>query len=168
LKTQWAEDGQFPIIRDFIYSQFGKGAIQSIPGRILWLCSAPNEFGNVLLVFEKREVIAICFHLQGEILKEGKTYSVGQGVDLFVHPSWRRQGIASKILEMRLKKFDVSISTGQSPEMSKVYKNSTQQHIVGNWYSALFVKQPQCSEKIFPSNGAGKLNQLLKKDLLGY
>ena len=43
------------------------------------------------------------------------------GVDFLVAPDWRRRGLGARLLDLRLERFALSLSTGQSAAMASLY-----------------------------------------------
>lgn len=58
-----------------------------------------------------------------------------------IHPEYRRQGLGQAILRRRQDEYDLSLSTGQSPAMAKLYERLEGVCCLAKWQRALFVRR---------------------------
>lgn len=121
LNYSWAEPDDLGEVEAFLIAQYGRDSIQAQPGRCEWLFFR-NPYGlHVSLCRHGAELVGVCGHLPLPVSLAGRSILAGFGMDFMVDPRWRRHGIARRMLEMRLERFTLSLSTGQSDTMASVY-----------------------------------------------
>ena len=121
LRFGWAEPGDLAEVEAFHASRFGPGSVQAVPGRVAWLYFA-NPLGlHMATCRDGARLVATCGHLPQVVSVDGETVLAGFGIDFMVDPEYRRCGIGRRFLAMRLERFRLSLSTGQSPAMRALY-----------------------------------------------
>lgn len=123
LEFSWAEPDDILEIQDFLSATYGQDSIQAFPGRCRWLYF-DNPLGlHVSTCRSKKQLVAVCGHLPRKVYIGDKKILAGFGIDFMVAEKWRRRGIGRRFLEMRLERFALSLSLGQSGDMSALYRN---------------------------------------------
>jgi GNAT superfamily N-acetyltransferase len=141
LVFDWAGPGDFPEIDAFVSRQFGNDSIQACSDRVHWLYF-DNPLGlHVSLCRSGGEIVAICGHLVQPVTVDGQELLAGFGVDFMVAAPWRRRGLGRQLLEMRLQRFDLCLSTGQSPGMAALYL-AVEAKDMGVMQQGLFRRRP--------------------------
>ncbi len=122
LEFRWANPDDLPAYEAFVRDRFGPDSVQALPGRARWLYW-DNPFGlHVALCHHQDRIVGACGHLPLPIRIGGVATLAGFGIDMMVDPAWRRRGIGRRFLELRLQRFHVSLSSGQSQEMAALYR----------------------------------------------
>jgi len=123
LVVRWAEAVDLPRLEEFWHRQYGADSVQAVPGRASWLF-ADQPAGLCTAIVEARgRLVACCGHVvQSVQLGAQSTVEAAFGVDFMVHSDHRRQGLGARILDLRLDRFDLSLSTGQSGGMAALYR----------------------------------------------
>ncbi len=122
LQFRWAEPDDLPALEAFLARTYGADAVQCVPGRCRWLYF-DNPLGlHVTICEDGGEIVGACGHLPKPISLGEGTVIAGFGIDFMVATSHRRRGIGRRFLDMRLERFDLSLSTGQSPGMAALYR----------------------------------------------
>jgi GNAT superfamily N-acetyltransferase len=112
-----------PRLEAFWRTQFGGGSIQALPGRCAWLFANQPRGLQVALAEADGEVVAACGHLVMALdLPEVGPRDAAFGIDFMISPAYRRRGLGSRILDLRLDRFPLVLSTGQSPAMAALYR----------------------------------------------
>ena len=125
LTFRWAEPGDLPAYEAFVAETYGPDSIQAIPGRARWLYWE-NPLGlHVALCLQGERIVGACGHLPYPVVVGGEPLEAAFGIDMMVAPELRRRGIARKLLEMRLARFELSLSSGQSNEMAALYETAS-------------------------------------------
>ncbi len=120
---RWATTADLPRIEAFWRAQYGDGSIQALPGRCTWLFAGQPHGLLVALAEAEGEVVAACGHLVMTVDLPGVgPQDAAFGVDFMIAPAYRRRGLGSRILDLRLERFPLVLSTGQSPAMSALYR----------------------------------------------
>ena len=141
LEFRWAEPDDLVAIQDFLSHTFGADSIQAVSGRCRWLYFE-NPLGlHVTLCLASGTIVAVCGHLPQTVLMQGREILAGFGIDFMVTPEWRRKGIGRRFLEMRLERFPLSLSIGQSKEMGALYR-SQEACDMGPMYVGIFRRRP--------------------------
>jgi GNAT superfamily N-acetyltransferase len=122
LDYRWAETGDLPALNRFVAEHYGPGSIQARPGRLAWLCADHPAGLHVSLCRDGPTIVALCCHLPVTIAEGGSRHAGAFGIDLLVAPAYRRRGIGSRFLQMRLQRFALSLSSGQSAGMAALYR----------------------------------------------
>jgi GNAT superfamily N-acetyltransferase len=110
-----------PALRSFLMSVYGQGAVQTAPGRWDWLGGGHPRGMHVALARASGTIVGSCCHIPMRITVGTREISAAYGLDLIVDPSRRGQGVGKALLALRLDRFRVSLSTGQSPAMAGLY-----------------------------------------------
>ena len=122
LHYSWAKPDDLAEVEAFIAKAFGPDSFQALGSRVRWLYF-DNPLGiHVAFCRHQGELVAICPHVPQMVKVGEREIMAAFGVDFFVMPAWRRQGIGQQFLSMRLERFPLSLSTGQSPSMSALYQ----------------------------------------------
>ena len=141
LEFSWAQPQDLPAVEAFLEQMYGKDSVQAIPGRCQWLFFN-NPFGlHVTLCRDQGKIVAFCGHLPYPVNIGGEEILAGFGVDFMVDPEYRRQGIGRRFLEMRLERFRLSLSTGQSEDMGQLYRSFGAIDL-GCFYEGLYCRRP--------------------------
>lgn len=121
LEFAWAEPKDEGEVREFLEGTFGPDSIQADSRRLRWLYF-DNPLGLHLAVCRSQgSMVAFCGHLPHLVSISGTGFVAGFGIDFMVAEHWRRKGIGREFLEMRLQRFQLSLSIGQSPSMYSLY-----------------------------------------------
>ena len=121
LTYRWAEPGDLPAYEAFISETYGPDAVQAVPGRAKWLYW-DNPLGlHVALCLDESRIVGACGHLPYPVEINGRPVDAAFGLDMMVARSMRRRGIARRLLQMRLERFELSLSSGQSDGMAALY-----------------------------------------------
>ena len=122
LEYCWAKPEDATEIQAFLVVTFGPDSVQASPDRMRWLYF-DNPLGlHISVCRSQGEIVACCGHLPRPVVIEGEEVMAGFGVDFMVAKSWRRRGLGKQLLELRLQRFDLGLSIGQSPDMSALYR----------------------------------------------
>jgi len=121
LEYRWATPDDEEGIEHFLAATFGPDSVQSLPGRMRWLYFENPHGLHISLCLHQGEIVACCGHLPQPVTIAGKEVLAGFGVDFMVAERWRRQGLGKNLLDLRLQRFDLSLSIGQSAGMSALY-----------------------------------------------
>lgn len=122
LEVCWATPPDLDDIASFWRQQYGAQSVQATPGRTRWLFADQPDGLAVAMARVDGRIVAACGHVVQNVQIHGHgPCQAAFGIDFMVAPEFRRQGIASRILELRLDRFPLSLSTGQSQSMSSVY-----------------------------------------------
>jgi GNAT superfamily N-acetyltransferase len=122
LTYQWAEPGDAPEVEEFLAATFGRDSVQARPGRMRWLYF-DNPLGlHLSLCRGGGEIVACCGHLVQPVTVAGQEFLAGFGIDFMVAEPWRRQGLGKHLLDLRLQRFDLCLSIGQSSGMTALYE----------------------------------------------
>ena len=120
---RWATPEDLPHLEVFWRTQFGHDSIQALPGRCLWLFADQPRGLQVALAEVDGEVVAACGHLVMTLnLPDVGPREAAFGIDFMISPAYRRRGLGSRILDLRLERFPLVLSTGQSPAMAALYR----------------------------------------------
>jgi len=123
--VRWAEPDDVPAVVAFWHRQFGPGSVQAVPGRAEWLFAGqPGGPRIAMATTADGAVVAAC----GHVVQRVEVPGLGQheavfGLDFMVDPAFRRQGLGARMLDLRLARFPLSLSTGQSAEMAALYRS---------------------------------------------
>jgi GNAT superfamily N-acetyltransferase len=123
LAFDWAVPGDLPELEAFVARHYGPDSIQAQADRVRWLFFDNPRGLHVTVCRSAGEIVACCGHLPEVVVLGGQKYLAGFGVDFMVAPAMRRQGIGRQFLDMRLEKFDLSLSMGQSSAMGALYRD---------------------------------------------
>ncbi len=121
LEFGWAGPGDLAELEAFHAEHFGADSVQALPGRVRWLYFDHPLGLHVAVCRDGGRLVASCGHLAQVVPVAGAPVTAGFGIDFMVAPSHRRRGIGKRFLEMRLERFPLSLSTGQSAEMRALY-----------------------------------------------
>lgn len=139
----WAGPADLAAAEAFVARWFGPDSVQAAPGRFAWLCAAPGEGPQVALAREDDTLIAVCCHLPARLaVAGGDDVAAAYGVDFLVAPDRRGRGLGERMLALRLERFAASVSTGQSPAMSALYRKAGGA-VAARFFSALAVRRPR-------------------------
>lgn len=133
--VRWAEPDDVPDVVAFWHRQFGPGSVQAVPGRAEWLFAGqPGGPHIAMAATADGAVVAACGHVvqRVEVPELGQREAVF-GLDFMVDPSFRRQGLGARMLDLRLARFPLSLSTGQSTEMAALYRSRGALDLGGFW-----------------------------------
>ena len=123
LEFTWASPNDESSILDFLSDTFGSESIQAVSGRCRWMYF-DNPLGlHVSVCRSAGDIVAVCGHLPKNVNIDGEEMTAGFGVDFMVAEPWRRRGIGRQFLAMRLDRFRLGLSLGQSAEMGALYRN---------------------------------------------
>lgn len=123
LAYDWAGPEDLPALEAFQRRTYGPDAVQCLPGRTRWMYFEHPHGLHVALCRDGDEIVAACGHLPQRVALGGREVLAGFGVDFMVAASHRRLGIGRRFLEMRAERFELSLSTGQSPGMLALYRS---------------------------------------------
>jgi GNAT superfamily N-acetyltransferase len=141
LEFRWADPDDLAEIQEFLSHTYGPDSIQALPGRCRWLYFE-NPLGlHVSLCRASGTIVAVCGHLPQTVRVGGREILAGFGIDFMVAPPWRRKGIGRRFLEMRLERFALCLSIGQSDEMSTLYR-SVEACDLGPFHMGYFRRRP--------------------------
>ena len=135
---RWAETGDVPAIKKFLKLQFGPESIQAAPERFESLFVRHPYGFHVALCCDDVEIVAVRCYLPF-YLSSPKRFC-GFPIDLMVTPEHRRKGISSCLMAMADERFELTVSSGQSPLQGEVYRKYGG-HEVSVFYRALAVKK---------------------------
>ena len=120
---RWATPEDLPRLEAFWRAQFGADSIQALPGRCAWLFAGQPRGLQVALAEVEGELVAACGHLVMTLrLPDVGPRDAAFGIDFMISPAYRRRGLGSRILDLRLERFPLVLSTGQSPAMAALYR----------------------------------------------
>jgi GNAT superfamily N-acetyltransferase len=120
---RWATPEDLPRLEAFWRKQFGDSSIQALPGRCAWLFAGQPQGLQVALAEADGNIVSACGHLVTTIdLQDVGPQDAAFAVDFIISPDYRRRGLGSQILDLRLERFPLVLSTGQSPAMSALYR----------------------------------------------
>jgi len=140
----WAEPADESEIQNFNQRNFGPQSIQADAARCHWLYF-DNPLGlHISLCRADGELVAVCGHLPQRVQIGPELVTAGFGIDFMVANEWRRQGIGRHFLEMRLDRFALSLSFGQSREMGALYQSFGGLNL-GQIRMGIFRKRPSLS-----------------------
>jgi len=123
LEYSWAVLENLPEIQAFLVTTYGGDSIQAFPERCRWLYFE-NPLGlHISICRADGKLVAVCGHLPQQIRMGDKMVLAGFGIDFMVTKKWRRCGIGRKFLKMRLDRFSLSLSLGQSKDMNALYRS---------------------------------------------
>lgn len=121
---RWATPEDLPRLESFWRAQFGDDSVQAQPGRSAWLFAGQPRSLQVALAEAEGELVAACGHLVMTLdLPEVGPQDAAFGVDFMIAPTYRRRGLGSRILDLRLERFPLVLSAGQSPAMAALYRD---------------------------------------------
>ena len=137
----WAGPADLAAAEAFVARWFGPGSVQAAAGRFAWLCAAPGDGPQVALAREDETLIAVCCHLPVRLAGAGGgDVAAAYGLDFLVAPDRRGKGLGERVLALRLERFAASVSTGQSPAMSALYRKAGAA-VAARFFSALAVRR---------------------------
>lgn len=142
LQFRWADPHDRASLETFVAETYGHDAIQSTPGRVAWLYFAHPDGPHVILCEDAGRLVACCGHLPVVLRAADRELTAAFGIDMIVAATHRRRGIAHEFVTMRLERYDVGLSTGQSDGMSKVYTGFDVAPL-GRWFTATGVRRPR-------------------------
>ena len=149
LEFGWATEGDSGEIGAFLEKAFGPTSFQAHPARQRWLYF-DNPLGlHIAFCRAQGQIVALCPHVPQMIPLRGNQILAGFGIDFFVIDQWRRRGIGREFLNMRLERFPLSLSTGQSSSMGTLYANMGATDL-GPFHMGYFRKHPPLRGE-FPS-----------------
>ncbi len=152
LEYGWATADDLEAVEHFLRRHYGEGAVQSVPGRFRWLCAGHPAGLHVTLCRDAGRIVATCCHQAVPLFCAGRPVEAGYGFDFLVAADHRRRGIGRRFLDLRLERFAVSLSSGQSSEMAGLYR-SRGALLLASFQRALFVRR---------LTGGGGLKNLLR------
>lgn len=138
LEIVWLAAERAAELSAFVREHFGGDAVQSAPGRLAWLASAPGDAAPTAVVRQDGRPVAMCCHVPAGLQLDGAGPRGGFGIDMMVAPEARRRGIARDILSARHEHFDLGLSTGQSPAMAEVYRRRGPGIELARWHLGIF------------------------------
>jgi len=141
LEFSWAEPEDLLDLEAFQTACYDAGAWQRTPGRARWMYFDHPLGLHVALCRAAGRLVAACGHLPQPVEVDGRRVTAGFGVDFMVAPDHRRRGIGRRFLEMRLERFDLGLSTGQSPGMFALYRSAGATDL-GPLRTAVFRRRP--------------------------
>ena len=144
LHFSWAEPADQVEFQKFNEQNYGPGSIQADAERCRWLYF-DNPLGlHISLCRVDGKIVAVCGHLPQMVQIGHELVMTGFGIDFMVSNKWRRQGIGRHFLEMRLDRFAMSLSFGQSMEMGALYQSLGGLNL-GRIRMGIFRKRPSLS-----------------------
>jgi len=123
LEYSWATTDDLEAIELFQRQHYGEDSVQNLPGRCRWLCAQHPAGLHISLCRDQNRIAALSCHQAVSLHCGGHPIEAGYGFDLLVASDYRRRGIGRRFLDMRLKRFPVSLSSGQSPGMAALYRS---------------------------------------------
>ncbi|MEZ4387915.1 MAG: GNAT family N-acetyltransferase [Candidatus Krumholzibacteriia bacterium] len=121
--VRWAEMPDLPRLVAFWHRQFGPDSVQAVPGRAEWLFAAQPAGLWTAIAEVADEIVAACGHVVQTVDLPGYgSCEAAFGVDFIVAPEHRRRGLGGRLLDLRLERFPLSLSTGQSGPMAALYR----------------------------------------------
>ncbi len=121
--VRWADPADLPRLEAFWIRQFGPDSVQAVPGRVAWLFAAQPAGLWTAIAEAAGEIVAACGHLVQTVDLPGHgACEAAFGVDFMVAPEFRRRGLGGRLLDLRLERFPLSLSTGQSGGMAALYR----------------------------------------------
>ncbi|MCP4570872.1 MAG: GNAT family N-acetyltransferase [bacterium] len=124
LVFSWAVPEDLAALESFQAAAYGADSVQTIPGRTRWMYFAHPLGLHVALCRQDGRIVGACGHLPQIVDLDGRRIEAAFGVDFMVDDGHRRRGIGRRFLEMRLERFALSLSTGQSPGMLALYRSA--------------------------------------------
>lgn len=123
--VRWAGPDDVPAVVAFWRRQFGPGSVQAVPGRAEWLFAGqPGGPRIAMATTADGAVVAACGHVVQRVEVPGLGMrEAAFGLDFMVDPAFRRQGLGARMLDLRLARFPLSLSTGQSAQMAALYRS---------------------------------------------
>lgn len=121
---RWAEPEDVFRIKEFIADNFGADSIQAAPGRFEALFLEHPLGFHIALCVSGDEIAGIRCYLPARLRSGKKIYSAAFPIDLMVNPRYRRRGISRRFLDMAQDRFQLTVSSGQSPAQAAMYKKS--------------------------------------------
>lgn len=123
LEFDWAVPEDLAEVEAFQAEVYGPDALQSAPGRTRWMYFDHPHGLHLALCRADGRIVAVCGHMPQTVDLDGRQLTAGFGVDFMVAGEYRRRGIGRRFLEMRLERFELSLSTGQTPGMLALYRS---------------------------------------------
>lgn len=142
LTFSWADASGPPHLTEFLTRTYGRDSFQALPGRWQWLLADHPGGLHLTLCHDGPRLVGLCGHHAFSLdLSGAETIGAAYGLDFMVAPDCRRRGIGRRFLQMRLDRFAVSISTGQSETMAALYERAGGR-IIGRIWQACYHQRP--------------------------
>lgn len=141
---KWADPSdaaESDAIRRFVLAHFGAESIQAGDGRLEWIARDHPGGAHTAVCYRADRLAAVCFHLACGVRLGDEVRSAAFGLDLLVAPEARRQGVGTALLGQRIARFGLSLSTGQSAEMGKVYRHDERFRVLARWRRGVYQRR---------------------------
>ena len=119
---QWAEEKDIPKLRLFFSENFGPHNIQVAPGRFEALFLKHPQGFKVLFCRDEETIAGVRCFLPVRIGAGSQIINAVFSVDTMVSPSYRKQGIAQRFLEIALDHFPLVIASGPTMAHAELYR----------------------------------------------
>lgn len=145
ITVRWADAADRERVAAFWRRHHGADSVQAVPGRSDWLFFAQPGGPYVAIAEQDERIVAACGHVVQPVPLAGYgPCEAAFGVDFLVAPDWRRRGLGARLLDLRLERFPLSLSTGQSAAMASLYAR-TEAVVLGGFQLARARRRPRSS-----------------------
>lgn len=169
LQLTWARRDEAAEMERFVRDHFGAESVQALPGRVGWLGLDHPAGETTLLCRADGRLAGMCCHTAGQVRVGDHETTAATGIDMMVAPELRRRGVGSAILERRLERYGLSLSTGQSDAMMQVYGQRDDCRFLSRWQYAVLVRRLELRGNLKATlrDASARIPYLLRADVPG-
>lgn len=124
----------------FLREQFGKESYQCKPGRYEWQFGQYPLDAKVYLCLHRNEIVGCVGFLPAKLLLGNEEVLGAFSIDTMVKAEYRRLGIGREFHSIRIKNYQIAISSGQSYSNARLYEKMGWL-VAGQYFCARIVRQ---------------------------